>query len=223
MPDVKPLYYMLIAFCAIALVFLGGKTNADEAKFKGDNRLTVKDRSGSVIGEIEVNPLGRDGSLRLAFVRKPEIRNDRRFEWWQLAEREDRPGYPRVDPQSGGSGLPGAKGEDEDPAYYSESDFNNPVLAPLIFEDGKFWLLDRPTHDSGFRFESWLIERTGPKSATKLAGIHWGITVRDGKLMFLHQPTPIIQKSRFDWHESLRISGFGVGWEITAAYRFDLP
>lgn len=167
------------------------------------------------IGEIELPPLTTDGQLELSFAGMDAGAVTRfRLEWWQLAEREDRPGYPRIDPQSGGSGLPGAKGEDEDPAYYSRSDFENPELAARIFANGRFVLLDRPTHDSGFRLESWLVQRIGDKHVRRLSGVQWGITVCDGHLAALHHPRPMVWRSRFDWEESLRISGFGVGWTI---------
>lgn len=214
---------IVLTVTALALVLVGGVSRVGEAEFSTTYELQVLDRSGNPVGKIEINPLGLDGALRLAFVKNPDLNSERKIEWWQLAKRDDRSGYPRIDPQSGGSGLPGAKGEDEDPAYYSERDFVNSVLAPLIFEEGKFWLLDRPTHDSGFRFESWLVERTGEKSVTLLTGIRWGITINDDQTISLHQPRPLTHHSHFNWHESLRISGFGSGWEISTAYHSTLP
>lgn len=182
----------------------------------------VKD--GDTLGYTNLRPLSIHGELRLAFVPEPSGgAGAPLLEWWQLAERQDRPGYPRIDPQSGGSGLPGAKGEDEDPAYYSKSDYENPELAARISAEGKYWLLDRPTHDSGFRFESWLVERTGPKSVRPLMGIRWGITVRSGEIVKLHHPEQIRRGTRFDWEESLRISGFGTGWEIQLMPKRMLP
>lgn len=170
---------------------------------------------GEYLGEIELTPLSLDGQLHLGFTGgEADVVTRYRLEWWQLAEREDRPGYPRIDPQSGGSGLPGAKGEDEDPAYYSAEDYSNPELGSRIFSDGRYVLLDRPTHDSGFRLESWLVQRLDGKHVRRLAGVQWGITVIDGALAELHHPRPMVRRSRFDWEESLRISGFGVGWTI---------
>ncbi len=214
---------IVLAASAVLLVLLAGFTRVGQSEFNGPFRLAVADEAGRHLGEIEVNPLDADGALRLGFARDPSLPETYKIQWWQLAEREDRSGYPRIDPQSGGSGLPGAKGEDEDPAYYSESDFADPNLAPLIFKEGKFWLLDRPTHDSGFRFESWLVMRTGPKSITLLQGVRWGITVKGGTLIDRHDPLPVRHLSHFDWHESLRISGFGSGWEIKSAYHSTLP
>ncbi|MCB9357926.1 MAG: hypothetical protein H6506_02315 [Calditrichaeota bacterium] len=174
------------------------------------------------LGRVELWPLTPGGELRLAF--KPHHgANTENLEWWQLAERQDRPGYPRVDPQSGGSGLPGARGEDEDPAYYSERDFADPELSARIFADQGFWLLDRPTHDSGFNFESWLVRRTGPKSAVLLAGITWGIKLGANGQRVQRHPEPLRGVSRFDWEEALRISGFGSGWELSSQYQIHLP
>ncbi|MBK6765740.1 MAG: hypothetical protein IPG71_05215 [bacterium] len=201
---------LLIAVGLTGLVLWGGQRSEGAAV----GRLPVFAAS-SQIGEIELRHLSPDGQLRLGFKGAGvDAVSQHRLEWWQLAEREDRPGYPRIDPQSGGSGLPGAKGEDEDPAYYSPADFATPELAARIFAEGGLYLLDRPTHDSGFRLESWLVQRIGPKHVKRLVGVRWGITVRDGALVALHHPEPVAQRSRFDWEESLRISGFGIGWDI---------
>lgn len=217
------LFQVAVSAVFISLIMILGESPPTLLEVAGEYRLAIVDSRGETLGHIEVRPLGLDGTLRLAFEPDSGTRNSSSIEWWQLAEREDRPGYPRIDPQSGGSGLPGAKGEDEDPAYYSEADLVNRELQAEIFRDGKFWLLDRPTLDSGFRFESWLVERLGPKQVRKLAGLEWGVTLKDGRIKTLRHPQPVKRKSRFDWHESLRISGFGVGWEINRATRSRLP
>lgn len=217
------LWPFLSALVVVGLiVWAGGGLGGAQGSYQ-TAEILVLDIDGDEVGRIEMFPLGTDGSLKLSFLRGENLAEERNFEWWQLAEREDRSGYPRIDPQSGGSGLPGAKGEDEDPAYYSESDFTNPELSQLILADGKFWLLDRPTHDSGFRFESWLVERTGRKGIVLLAGISWGVSVRNGEIAELHHPEVMQTTSRFDWEESLRISGFGSGWQIHISSQRLLP
>jgi len=181
------------------------------------------------IGAFSDMSLTPEGELRLSFGHSaaywsyPQMLDTLDLEWWQIVEREDRHGYPRIDPQSGGSGLPGAKGEDEDPAYYSNEDLANALLTQRIFADGKYWLLDKPSLENSIRCESWLVERAGPKAVTFIAGVSWGITVEHGKPVKLHHPQQITQRTRYDWHESLRISGFGTGWEIKSAYRTRLP
>lgn len=219
----KPLFRIVVSLFLVVAVLLSGMAKVDVAELGGGLTLTVVDEAGIDVGSLETRTLGVDGSLKLGYKSgRPETYGSE-FQWWQLAERDDRPGYPRIDPQSGGSGLPGARGEDEDPAYYSAVDFKNPELAARIFEGGAYWLLDRPSHDSGFHFESWLVHRTGPKSAHPLVGISWGITVRAGEVVGRHHPQPILGRSRFDWAESLRISGFGTGWSIAMAHRPQLP
>jgi len=205
------------------MILFGGDTGWGNEFEMDDFVIGVADGGGRPVGTIVGKQLEPDGTLRLGFASSVDDSVGLDIQWWQLAERLDRPGYPRIDPQSGGSGLPGAKGEDEDPAYYSERDYNDPELAPRIFADGKYWLLDRPTHDSGFYFESWLVRRTGAKSVVLLSGLKWGITVRNGELRELHHPLPIVGRSHFQWHDALRTSGFGAGWEITMAARPELP
>lgn len=213
---------LVIAGLLVVGVHFGGSAICDSPALGSVTVPVVKD--GDTLGLVELNQLSVYGELRLAFVEKPTATvRDLKLEWWQLAERQDRPGYPRIDPQSGGSGLPGAKGEDEDPAYYSSKDYENPELAARVTAEGKYWLLDRPTHDSGFRFESWLVERSGPKSIRPLIGIRWGITVHGGEIVKLHHPEQILRGTGFDWAESLRISGFGTGWEIQRMPRRTLP
>ncbi|MCB9367731.1 MAG: hypothetical protein H6507_01270 [Calditrichaeota bacterium] len=209
----------LLSIAFVGFVLFAKPAIGDNGK---DEDILVYDAHGKPIGRLELLPLRSDGTLRLGFAKAANA-GDIDIEWWQLAEREDLPGYPRIDPQSGGSGLPGAKGEDEDPAYYSKADFENPELMSRVQEGGKFWLLDRPTLDSGFRFESWLVERDGPKQATMLAGVRWGVSVDEGRITGLHDPVLIRRGSRFDIQESLRISGFGGGWEIRFANRYKLP
>lgn len=206
-----------------ALIILQGMArNGADSSASGDAFAVIAGQD--TLGWIIVRPLGPEGDLRLAFEPYGELGiREQEIEWWQLAERQDRPGYPRIDPQSGGSGLPGARGEDEDPAYYSVNDYTNPVLSSRVFADGKYWLLDRPTHDSGFNFESWLVKRTGPKSVTQLAGITWGITVRSDGSYTLRNPAPLRRLSRFNWEEALRISGFGSGWTIKSEHQVTLP
>lgn len=215
---------IVVGLLAVALVSLVLLANPEFFNETNNNKTFVQvlNNNNVKIGIIELFPLQSDGSLKLAFAPNPQLQNDK-IEWWQLAEREDLSGYPRIDPQSGGSGLPGARGEDEDPAYYTEADFLNPDLAPRIFHEGRVWLLDRPTFDSGFRFESWIVERRGPKKATLLAGVRWGVSVKNGEIEGLHHPEPIRRGTKFDIHESLRISGFGGGWDIGFANRPRLP
>ncbi len=206
----------------VVAVQVGGSTSGERAELGAGTVPVVRDRD--TLGTIHLAPLSTFGDLRLGFAKREGTEsNGSKLEWWQLAERQDRPGYPRIDPQSGGSGLPGAKGEDEDPAYYSVRDYENLELAARIFDAGKYWLLDHPTHDSGFRFESWLVERSGPKRVRPLVGIRWGITVREGEIVKLHHPEQIVRGTRFNWEESLRISGFGTGWEISNMPRRILP
>lgn len=208
---------LIVSLAAVGLFLLVALAGLSASGLAGssDTAMHVVLRlDGSIAGEIESRNLTPEGTLRLAFVEHGREDDGPKYEWWQLAEREDRSGYPRIDPQSGGSGLPGARGEDEDPAYYSESDYLNPELSSRIFQEEKYWLLDHPTHNSGFRFESWLVEREGPKEIVLLAGVSWGISVKNGEITALHHPQAIARMSRFDWHESLRISGFGSGWQI---------
>lgn len=191
-------------------------------------KLGVKYKSHD-IGAFSDKVLTADGELNLSFGHSaaswsyPAMLDTLKLEWWQIVEREDGHGYPRIDPQSGGSGLPGAKGEDEDPAYYSSENLADSTLRQRIFADGKYWLLDKPSLETSIRCESWLVERTSQKSVTFISGVSWGITARDDKVEKLHHPRQIARRSHYDWHESLRISGFGSGWEIRSAFRSALP
>ena len=222
----------------VAILVCGGPKARNEQAKRRVESIMIKDRfpqpktivhNGHDIGGFSPMSLAEDGELKLAightaaYWSYPQMLDTLNLEWWQLVEREDRHGYPRIDPQSGGSGLPGARGEDEDPAYYSKANLEDPELRPRIFAEGKYWLLDRPSLENSIRCESWLVDRTGPKAVTFIAGVSWGITAQDGKPLKLHHPQRITQRSRYDWHESLRISGFGSGWDIKAAYHSTLP
>ncbi len=234
----KPQPSVIWVLCVLGLVILAiliwGGPKARQYEFRlmyghSPQQIVVPCYQDHDIGVIMVVDLNESGELRLGFGHPagtftyPQMLDTLNLEWWQIVEREDRHGYPRIDPQSGGSGLPGARGEDEDPAYYSKANLEDPELRPRIFAEGKYWLLDRPSLENSIRCESWLVHRTGPKAVTFITGVSWGITAQDGKPLKLHHPQQITQRSRYDWHESLRISGFGSGWDLKTAYHSTLP
>lgn len=165
---------------------------------------------GNLIGALELYPLGGNGELNIAL--DPAGETTSRIVWWQLSERRDHLGYPRLDPQSSGSGLPGVSGEDEDPAYYTLEDLQDSALSARVHFDGKYWLRDLPSPGNGYAIESWLVHVEN-RTVTPLAGISWGTETRNGQIARLYHPTRIY-RSRFIWRDVLARSGFGYNWTI---------
>ena len=184
--------------------------------FAADYSLLSKENAneifldGNLIGTLELYPLGSNGELNIAF--NPSGKMSLSTTWWQLSERRDHSGYPRLDPQSSGSGLPGAQGEDEDPAYFTREDLRDSTLKARIYFDGKYWLRDLPTAGNGYAIESWLVYVEN-HTVTPLAGVAWGTETQNGLITRLYHPTRIY-RSRFNWNDVLSRSGFGSNWKI---------
>jgi hypothetical protein len=174
----------------------------------GDSDHVILD--GNLIGRLELYPLGENGELNVAF--EPEGERSGELAWWQISERRDHSGYPRLDPQSSGSGLPGVSGEDEDPAYYTLDDLHDSTLRARMFFDGKYWLRDLPTPGNGYAIESWLVH-VNDRVVTPLAGVSWGTETQNGQIARLYHPARIY-RSRFNWRDVLARSGFGYNWTI---------
>jgi hypothetical protein len=209
------LIIIIAAFCLTGLIFLA----ADRAESNRNPRWSRPVMlDGVLLGYVELRPLAMENGLwsldvyfeplngELGIVRENNLR------WWQIAEREGREGYPRIDMQRG-STLPGSPGDDDDPAYYTLSEklgLGGHFTPDEIFADNKYWMRDTPQPEDGVSFETWLVKQE-ESSITRLVGFTWGIISNKGQVASVVQPM-FITKSKYDFPAIISQSGFGSHW-----------
>ena len=101
---------------------------ASLSQFLVAQTLKPVNKHGNIIGNVIIyNLVNINGQLGLNVKFQPangdmNIINNAHLNWWQGADRPDRPGYPRVDPQNINGPLPGPGGDDNDPSYYTNNE-----------------------------------------------------------------------------------------------------
>ncbi|MBU0691092.1 hypothetical protein KKH18_04680, partial [bacterium] len=130
--------------------------------------------------------------------------------WWQIAHRNDRPGYPRQDLQNGNT-LPGNPGDDNDPSYYTNDDrANNGSGWPGVYANNGWWMQDSPGPGNGINFETSLVEQIN-NTVERLVTFNWGIQANGGTVTGLDHPNRINNLS-YNQPQILNNSGFGNYW-----------
>jgi hypothetical protein len=172
-----------------------------------------------LLGYVHLRPLELENGFWTLNIYFEPLNHDLRvlrehsLRWWQIADRDNLPGYPRMDLQRGTS-LPGSPGDDDDPAYYTRREklgLGGYFSPEEIFRDNKYWLRDSPAPDEGVRFEAWLV-RQGDLEIERLLGFEWGLVASPGYVERVHEPE-FISHSRYHFPTVLKTSGFGADWK----------
>ncbi|MBU1637738.1 hypothetical protein KKC97_08755 [bacterium] len=204
-----------LALVGVFAVFWGAKLSG-LAKNPAFHRPVML--NGELLGYVELRPLElKNGLWSLDVFFEPLNQNlgvvrARQLRWWQIVDREDREGYPRMDLQRGSS-LPGSPGDDDDPAYYTRDEklgLGGYFSPQEIFADDKYWLRDAPQPENGASFEAWLV-RQGDHGFERLVGFEWGLDAKAGKVWRVRHPK-FLNDSRYNLSQILERSGFGSSW-----------